>query len=304
MANDWLKAENTGYQASNGESQEESLVYIAALPPGSGSGQFSVTLNTGEWLKDFCPVHPRCISTRSLFSKEDITKIMRNSKWSWGCENHRMLGLLTTVCFTPLCSSERNLKRSFACTKQGEEQKWHSAFVLHGAVKRQRAPWAVGVAPLSSFLGTTLSISSSHYSFELCLWESMLYLDLFCAKVTASLLYVISAFRRFHRKVLFSDSQCLVAQSCLTLCKPRFLCPWGFSRQVYWGVLPSSSPGYLPNPGIKHRSSAFWADYLLSEPPGKPKNTGVWGSLSFLQGIFLSQESNWELLRCRWILYQ
>ena len=51
-----------------------------------------------------------------------------------------MLGLLTTVCFTPLCSSERNLKRSFACIKQGEEQKWHSTFVLHGAVKRQQAP--------------------------------------------------------------------------------------------------------------------------------------------------------------------
>ena len=44
-------------------------------------------------------------------------------------------------------------------------------------------------------------------------------------------------------------------------------------------------------------------DSLLSEPPGKPKSTGV-GSLSLLQGIFLAQESNWGLLHCRQILYQ
>ena len=39
------------------------------------------------------------------------------------------------------------------------------------------------------------------------------------------------------------------------------------------------------------------------EPQGKPKNTGV-GSLSLLQGIFPTQESNRGLLHCRWILYQ
>ena len=33
------------------------------------------------------------------------------------------------------------------------------------------------------------------------------------------------------------------------------------------------------------------------------KNTGV-GSLSLLQQIFLTQELNWGLLHCRWILYQ
>ena len=45
------------------------------------------------------------------------------------------------------------------------------------------------------------------------------------------------------------------------------------------------------------------ADSLSAEPQGKPKNTGV-GSLSLLQGIFLSQELNWGLLHCRWILHQ
>ena len=65
----------------------------------------------------------------------------------------------------------------------------------------------------------------------------------------------------------------------------------------------SCPPGDIPNPGIKPRSPALQADSLPSEPPKKPKNTGV-GSLSLLQGIFLTQESNWGLLHCKWILYQ
>ena len=60
---------------------------------------------------------------------------------------------------------------------------------------------------------------------------------------------------------------------------------------------------YLPNPGIKPRSPALQADSLLSEPPGKPKNTGV-GSLSLLQGNFTTQELNQGLLHCKQILYQ
>ena len=45
------------------------------------------------------------------------------------------------------------------------------------------------------------------------------------------------------------------------------------------------------------------ADSWPSEPPGKPKNTGV-GSLSLPQGIFPTQESNQGLLHCRQILHQ
>ena len=44
-------------------------------------------------------------------------------------------------------------------------------------------------------------------------------------------------------------------------------------------------------------------DSLPAEPQGKPKYTGV-GSLSLLQRIFPTQESNQGLLLCRWILYQ
>jgi len=62
--------------------------------------------------------------------------------------------------------------------------------------------------------------------------------------------------------------------------------------------------GNLPNPEIEPRSPALQVNSLPVEPPGKPRNTRV-GSLSFLQGIFLTQEElNWGLLHCRQILYQ
>ena len=63
-----------------------------------------------------------------------------------------------------------------------------------------------------------------------------------------------------------------------------------FSRTEYGSGKPVPSPGDLPNPGMENRSPALQADSLPAEPQGKPKNTGV-GSLSLLQGIFLTQES-------------
>ena len=67
--------------------------------------------------------------------------------------------------------------------------------------------------------------------------------------------------------------------------------------------MPCPPPGDLSNPGIKPRSPTLQADCLLTEPSRKPKNTRV-GSLSLLQGIFLTQELNQGLLLCRWILDQ
>ena len=130
----------------------------------------------------------------------------------------------------------------------------------------------------------------------------------------------------------------LVTLSCLTLCHPMdysllAALSMAFSRQEYWSglLVPSSGnepgspalqadslpfeppekpsgllcppPGRLPNPGIEPRSPALQVDSLPSEPPGKPKNTGV-GSISLLQGKFLTQGLNWGLLHCRRILYQ
>ena len=80
-----------------------------------------------------------------------------------------------------------------------------------------------------------------------------------------------------------------------------FVTPWsvareaplsiGFSRQESWSGLPFPSPGDFPHPEIKPLSSAFRADSLPSEPPGKPTEllkqfkyfmaTGQ-GNLSFL----------------------
>ena len=77
----------------------------------------------------------------------------------------------------------------------------------------------------------------------------------------------------------------------------------GFSRQEYWGGLPFPPPEDLPNPGIKPRSPELQVYSLPTEPQGKPNNIGV-GSLSLLQGIFLTQEWNQVLLHYRWILYQ
>ena len=83
----------------------------------------------------------------------------------------------------------------------------------------------------------------------------------------------------------------------------RLLCSCGFSREEYWRGLPCPSPGDLRNPGIEPRSPALQEVSLQSGPPEKPKNARV-GSLSRLQRIFPTHESNWGLLLCRWILYQ
>ena len=63
-----------------------------------------------------------------------------------------------------------------------------------------------------------------------------------------------------------------------------------------------SSRGIFPTLESNPRSPALRADSLPSEPPGKPKNTGV-GSLSLLQGIFPAQGSNPGLPHFRHILY-
>ena len=44
----------------------------------------------------------------------------------------------------------------------------------------------------------------------------------------------------------------------------------GFYRQEYWSGLPFSSPGDLPDLGIKPRSPALQADALTARLPGKP----------------------------------
>ena len=64
-----------------------------------------------------------------------------------------------------------------------------------------------------------------------------------------------------------------------------------------WVAFPFSRESSQP------RSPALQEDSLPAKAQGKPKNTGV-GSLSLLQWIFPTQESNRGLLHCRQILYQ
>ena len=73
------------------------------------------------------------------------------------------------------------------------------------------------------------------------------------------------------------------------------------ARILEWVAIPFSEGSSQ----TRGRTQVFCTviDSLLAEPPGKPKNTGV-GSLTLLQWIFLTQESNWGFLYCRQILYQ
>ena len=48
----------------------------------------------------------------------------------------------------------------------------------------------------------------------------------------------------------------------------------GFSRQEYWSGLPFSSPGDLPDTGIKAISPALAGGFFTSEPPGNPEGGG------------------------------
>ena len=85
-----------------------------------------------------------------------------------------------------------------------------------------------------------------------------------------------------------------VTQSCPTLCKPVDYTVHGIlqARTLRCVAFPffrgSSQPRSLPLQVVS----------LPVEPQGKPKNTGV-SSLSLLQWIFLTQESNWGLLHCK-----
>ena len=72
------------------------------------------------------------------------------------------------------------------------------------------------------------------------------------------------------------------------------------ARILEWVAMPSSRESSQPR---DRTQVSRVADSLSSEPPGKPMNTGV-DSLSLLQGITPTQELNWGLPHCRWILYQ
>ena len=92
-----------------------------------------------------------------------------------------------------------------------------------------------------------------------------------------------------------------VAQSCLTLCNKIVYTVHGIlqARILEWVAFLFSRGS--PQPRDHTQVSRIAGGSLPAEPQGKPKNTGV-GSLSLLQQIFLTQESNWGLLHCNWAI--
>ena len=97
---------------------------------------------------------------------------------------------------------------------------------------------------------------------------------------------------------------CLVTQLCPTLSNPMAC---SLPDPSVHGDSPGKNTGVdchsLPQGSSEPRSPPLQVDSSPSEPAGKPKNTGM-GSLSLLQGIFLTQELIQGLLHCRQILYQ
>ena len=91
---------------------------------------------------------------------------------------------------------------------------------------------------------------------------------------------------------------------CMFSCVQLFAIPWtvacqallsmGFSKQEHWSGLPCPSPGDLPDPRIEPvspASPALAAEFLTTEPPGKPqprvpeyKVTPCWGLPLKFQG--------------------
>ena len=56
-----------------------------------------------------------------------------------------------------------------------------------------------------------------------------------------------------------------------------------FSRQEYWRGLPCPPPGDLPDPGIESWLPTLQADFLLSEPLGKPDTVNYYAINSYFR---------------------
>ena len=95
------------------------------------------------------------------------------------------------------------------------------------------------------------------------------------------------------------DQKVKVTQACPTL---GYNSPYILQARILeWIAIPFS--GGSSQPRNRTRSPVLQADSLPAELPGKPKNTEA-GSLSLLEQVFQTQESNRSLLHCRQILYQ
>ena len=119
----------------------------------------------------------------------------------------------------------------------------------------------------SVFKAVLYIISNSSFFFLFCIQNTVLSVSLRGALYSS--VNKDNAKKWNVQMLSFERVLCFVTQLCPILCDPMDCSPPGSS-------VHGDSPG---------------------------KNTGVC-SLSLLQGVFLTQESNWGLLHCRWIIYQ
>ena len=142
-----------------------------------------------------------------------------------------------------------------------------------------------------SFLVLRLIFKSlSHFEFLCMVWGHVL------------LLLLLPLLSRFSRVRLFATPETAAHQAPLSL---------RFSRQEHWSGLPFPSTMHESEKwkwsrsvmSNSYRSHGLQPTRLLRPWDFPDKSIGV-GSLSLLQWIFLTQESNWGLSHCRQILYQ
>ena len=97
-----------------------------------------------------------------------------------------------------------------------------------------------------------------------------------------------------------SESQ---SHSVLSICYPVDSTVHGIlqARILEWVAFPFSRASFQPRDWgqVSHIVGGLFTSWATR----KSKNTQV-GSLSLLRRIFTTQESNWGLLHCRWIVYQ
>ena len=94
-----------------------------------------------------------------------------------------------------------------------------------------------------------------------------------------------------------------VTQSCPTLCDPMHYTVHGIlqARILEWVAFPFSRGSSQPRDQtqVYPIAGGFFTSWTTREAQE------YWsGNLPLFQRIFLTQESNWGLLHCRWILYQ
>ena len=93
-------------------------------------------------------------------------------------------------------------------------------------------------------------------------------------------------------KLQFAETCAVLSHSVVSnsLRPARLLCPWGFSRQVYWNGLPCPSPGDLPNPGIEPGSPALQVGSFLAELPE------MWMDLKTIVQSEVNQKNKYQML--------